>query len=145
SLVRVLLVLLLIVAGPSTVRSAPSPELAKLCDEYWQGSLRANPIYATSIGERRFDGLLPDITPAGIEREGRRLEGVLARARTFDPAKLDGPDRLDLSVLIETLEGHLDDFSCHFEDWVVDPLGGPQVEFFNLADYTVIQTPEDAM
>jgi uncharacterized protein (DUF885 family) len=26
----------------------------------------------------------------------------------------------------------------------VDPLGGPQVEFFNLADYTVIETPEDA-
>jgi len=136
--------LLLIVVTPSTARCAPSPELAKLCDEYWQGSLRANPTYATSIGERRFDALLPDITPAGIDRERKRLEGVLARARALDSAKLGGPDRLNRSVLIETVEDHLADLSCHFEDWVVDPLGGPQVEFFNLADYTVIQTPEDA-
>ena len=144
SLVRFLTVLLLIVVTPSTARCAPSPELAKLCDEYWQGSLRANPTYATSIGERRFDDLLPDITPAGIDRERKRLEGVLARARALDSAKLGGPDRLNRSVLIETVEDHLADLSCHFEDWVVDPLGGPQVEFFNLADYTVIQTPEDA-
>ena len=144
SLVRFLPLLLLIVVTPSTARCAPSPELAKLCDEYWQGSLRANPTYATSIGERRFDDLLPDITPAGIDRERKRLEGVLARARALDSAKLGGPDRLNRSVLIETVEDHLADLSCHFEDWVVDPLGGPQVEFFNLADYTVIQTPEDA-
>ena len=144
SLVRFLPLLLLIVVTPSTARCAPSPELAKLCDEYWQGSLRANPTYATSIGERRFDALLPDITPAGIDRERKRLEGVLARARALDSAKLGGPDRLNRSVLIETVEDHLADLSCHFEDWVVDPLGGPQVEFFNLADYTVIQTPEDA-
>ena len=144
SLVRFLPLLLLIVVTPSTARCAPSPELAKLCDEYWQGSLRANPTYATSIGERRFDALLPDITPAGIDRERKRLEGVLARARTLESAKLGGPDRLNRSVLIETVEDHLADLSCHFEDWVVDPLGGPQVEFFNLADYTVIQTPEDA-
>src|SRR5439155_21847938 len=58
--------------------------------------------------------------------------------------KLGGPDRLNRSVLIETVEDHLADLSCHFEDWVGDPLGGPQVEFFNLADYTMIQTPEDA-
>ena len=144
SLVRFLPLLLLIVVTPSTARCAPSPELAKLCDEYWQGSLRANPTYATSIGERRFDALLPDITPAGIDRERKRLEGVLARARALESAKLGGPDRLNRSVLIETVEDHLADLSCHFEDWVVDPLGGPQVEFFNLADYTVIQTPEDA-
>ena len=84
SLVRFLTVLLLIVFTPSTARCAPSPELAKLCDEYWQGSLRANPTYATSIGERRFDDLLPDITPAGIDRERKRLEGVLARARALE-------------------------------------------------------------
>src|SRR2546421_4019779 len=98
SLVRFLPLLLLIVVTPSTARCAPSPELAKLCDEYWQGSLRANPTYATSIGERRFDALLPDITPAGIDRERKRLEGVLARARSLAAAKPRGPEQRNPAV-----------------------------------------------
>src|SRR5262245_43706456 len=142
-LARVLPVLLMIVAAPAA-RSAPDPELAKLCDEYWQGYLRTEPMFATSIGDRRFDDQLSDITPAAIESNRQRMEGLLARARAFDAAKLAGPDRLNRATLIETLEGHLANLSCHFEDWVVDPLGGPQVEFFNLADYTLIRTPEDA-
>jgi len=144
SFVHALPVLLLMAIAPCAARSAPDPELAKLCDEYWQGMMRANPTYATSIGDRRFDDQLPDITPAGIERDRKRMEDELARARAFDPAKLDGVDRLNRSALVEALEGHLANLSCHFEDWVVDPLGGPQVEFFNLGDYTVVETPEDA-
>jgi len=139
-----MLPVLLLMAAPSAARATPDPALAKLCDEYWQGALAANPTYATSIGERRFDDKLPDITPAGIERDRVRMEDLLARARAFDPKKLDGEDKLNRSALIETLEGHLSNASCHFEDWVVDPLGGPQVELFNLADYTVVETQEDA-
>ena len=142
-LVHALPVLLLMATAPAA-RSAPDPTLARLCDEYWQGSLRANPTYATSIGDRRYDDRLPDITPAGMERERRRLEDVLARARAINPARLDSRDRLNHSALIENVEGHIANASCHFEDWVVDPLGGPQVELFNLADYTVIESAEDA-
>ncbi len=140
---RALPVLLMMVTA-SAARSAPDPGLAKLCDEYWQGQLRADPMFATSIGDRRFDDRLADITPAGIEHERQRLDSLLTRARAFDPARLGHADQLNRSALIETIAGHLANLSCHFEDWVVDPLGGPQVEFFNLADYTVIETPEDA-
>src|SRR5438093_3577316 len=136
--------LLLIALSPATSRGAPSAGLATLCDEYWQGLLRAQPTFATSIGDRRFDDQLEDITPAAIERERQRLEGVLSRARAFDSTGLDDADRLNRAALVETIEGQLANLSCHFEDWVVDPLGGPQVEFFNLPDYTVIATPKDA-
>ena len=137
------LVLSLMAIAP-VARSAPDPALARLCDEYWQGQLRASPTYATSLGDRRYDDKLADLTPAGIEREQKRLEGVLARARAFEPAKLDAKDRLNRGALVQVVEGQLANLSCHFEDWVVDPLGGPQVELFNLADYTVIKMPEDA-
>src|SRR5215471_3667889 len=141
-LVRLVPALLLMNAAAA--HATPDPALAKLCAEYWEGTLAASPTYATSIGDRRFDDKMPDITPAALERDRVRMEGVLARARAFDAAKLEPADRLNRSCLIETLEGHLAVISCHFEDWVVDPLGGPQVEIFNLADYTVIETPDDA-
>lgn len=134
----------LAVAMPHAARAAARDDLDKLCDEYWQGYLKANPTFATSIGDRRYDALLEDNTPAGIARETARLEQVLARAKAIDPKGLDAAGKLNLGALIEEVRNQLDERSVYFERWNVDPLNGPQVEFLNLADFTVIQSPADA-
>jgi uncharacterized protein (DUF885 family) len=138
------LLMLSLSAFPPAPKAAPADDLARLCDEYWEGYLRANPTAATAIGDRRFDDRLDDITPAGIAREQRRLEGVVTRARALDEHALDSSGRLSRQALIEEVEGQLAGLSCGFQQWVVDPLGGPQVEFMNLADYTTIDSPQDA-
>jgi uncharacterized protein (DUF885 family) len=125
--------------------ASPNPDLARLCDEYWQGYLRAHPTFATSIGDSRYDDRLEDITPEATERERQRLESVLARAQAFADSALDPADRLNRSALALEVRNQLDWISCHNEDWVVDPLGGPQVDFFSLPDYTTIGTFEDAV
>ncbi|MGH7729875.1 MAG: DUF885 domain-containing protein, partial [Candidatus Eiseniibacteriota bacterium] len=140
-----LLVLAVMGLDPSGAQgAAPPATLARICDEYWQGTLEANPVMATTLGDRRFDARLADISPAGLEREQRRLEGVLARARSVPEAGLTPADRITRSTLILELENGLADLSCHSEEWVVDPLGGPQVSFMNLPDVTSIQTPKHA-
>ena len=118
--------------------------LAQICDEYWEGELRASPTLATSIGDRRFDAQLEDISPAGTDREQKRLEGVLVRVRTVEENGLNPADRITRSALIVELENGLAGISCHSEDWVVDPLGGPQVSLLNLPDITVITTVKHA-
>ena len=130
--------------GAARVSADSAKHLAKLCDAYWQGYLKTHPTYATSIGDRRFDDRLEDIRPAAIAREQRRLEDVLARARAIDEKALSPAERVTRAALIEEVSGQIAQLSCHFEDWVVDPLGGPQVGFMNLADYTTIATPRDA-
>jgi uncharacterized protein (DUF885 family) len=124
--------------------ATPSGALAALCDEYWQGFLAASPTFATSIGDTRFDDRLDDNSPAGRERDRKRLEGVLSRARALDANALPPADRLTRAALVEEVESQLAQIDCHFEDWVVDPLNGPQVEFMNLPDYTSVKKPEDA-
>ena len=47
--------------GPSTESKA----LAALAKEYWEMRLEAEPLYATVLGDRRFDDRLQDITPQG--------------------------------------------------------------------------------
>ena len=122
---------------PSSRRPSPrAAELAKLCDDYWQGYLRANPVFATSVGDGRYGDRLEDITPAGTEREDARLKGVLERAKAIGPKTLSAADQVTRSALLEEVQGQLARSSCRLEDWVVDPLGGPQVEFMNLPDYT---------
>ena len=130
-------------AGPAP--ADPASELAKLCDQYWQGELEADPTTATSVGDKRYDDRLADITPAGIERGRKRLESVLARASAIGETALTPADRLTRSALILETTNGIDQGSCHFEDWVVDPLGGPQVELMSLVDYTSIDSPKDGM
>lgn len=137
--------LVLLASSPmTTAHSAPARDLAKLSDDYWQGYLRANPVFATSIGDDRYGDQLDDITPAGTEREEARLKSVLSRARAIDAKPLSAPDQLTRSALIEELEDQLAASSCRMEQWVVDPLGGPQVEFMNLPDYTAFDTKAQA-
>ena len=141
----VLLLLITMSAVPTSARAASPPqELAKLCDDYWQGYLEASPTVATGLGDKRYDDRLGDITPAGIAKEERRLRDTLARARAIDDGSLSPADRLTRTALVTEIEGQLASLSCGFQEWVVDPLGGPQVEFMNLPDYTTIETPQDA-
>jgi uncharacterized protein (DUF885 family) len=145
---RGLLVFAVMGLGPRDAGAAGKTErsatLAQICEEYWEGTLKASPTTATALGDHRFDAMLEDISPAGLEEERRRLEGVLARVRTLDEMDLSAADRVTRTALVVELENGIAGLSCHSEDWVVDPLGGPQVNFMNLPDITTIATVRHA-
>src|SRR5262245_51479568 len=134
-------VMLLAVSAPAA--PAPTP-LSSLCDEYWQGYLRMNPLDATSVGDTRYDAKLEDITPAGIERERAFYQRILERARDIDAKSLSASDRVTRGALIEEMEDRLALISCHLEEWMVDPQNGPQVEFMNLPQIITIRSPKSA-
>ncbi|MGE5180148.1 MAG: DUF885 domain-containing protein [Bacteroidota bacterium] len=142
-LLSVLAASIALVIPSSPAHATPSDDLARLADEFWQGNLVAYPTSATSAGDKRYDDRLEDISPAGIEKDRHRLEDVLARARAIPEAALPPADRLTRTALITEVESDLAYHSCGFEDWRVDPLGGPQVELMSLPDYTIIETPAD--
>ncbi len=142
---RSLVVLAVLGMGPGRAgASGPSPLLAQICDEYWEGTLQAGPTTATSIGDHRYDAQLEDISPAGIARERARLEAALARVRGVAEAGLTPADRVTRTALLVELENGIAAIDCHAEDWTVDPLNGPQVGFMNLPDITTIATPKHA-
>jgi uncharacterized protein (DUF885 family) len=122
----------------------PAAALAALCEDYWQGALESSPTFATSVGDQRYDDRLPDISPAGVAKDEERLKRVLQRARAIDEAALPAKDRLTRTALITEVEGELAQLQCGFQEWTVDPLGGPQVELMSLADYTILEIPKDA-
>jgi uncharacterized protein (DUF885 family) len=143
---RSFLVLALLGLGPVEGHAAgASALLARICDEYWEGTLKVNPTMATSLGDHRYDAQLEDNSPTGLELERDRLQGVLAQVRTVDERELSPAERITRSALILELQNGLDGIACHFEDWVVDPLGGPQVSFMSLPDITTIKTQQHAV
>ena len=129
--------------GEAWGAATPPATLGALCTEFWEGTLRADPVMATSLGDRRYDALLPDITPQGREREGERLADLRARVEAVPEAALSGADRINRSALLEVVDGRLATLACDFDSWLVDPLNGPQVGFFNLPSLQPIRTPAE--
>ena len=122
---------------------AESKSLAALVDEYWQAFLENEPLYATSLGDRRYDDRLPDITPQGRARVEKQYESFLQRARQVLEQSLSPSEKLTRTALLVELQAQLNYFRCHLEEWVVDPLSGPQIEFQNVESYQPIRTPAE--
>jgi len=105
--------------------------------------LSNEPVLATSLGDRRYDDKLPDITKKGRERAEGKYELILKRARVIPESNLSAADKLTRTALLVELQAQLDYLSCHLEEWTVDPLGGPQVAFLNVESFQPIRSVEE--
>lgn len=143
----VLAALVLIPTAPARGIAAPvggAAALDRLCADYWNDVMRTSPTWATQLGDRRYDALLGDNSPLGRDARAARWKAVRDRARAIDPAALDATGRVTRGLLIEEVEGSLASAECHFEEWVVDPLNGPQVGLLTLAQTTPIRDRREA-
>ena len=120
-----------------------SQSLAAISNEYWQARLANDPLFATVLGDRRYDDQLTDITPQGRARVEREYESFLQRALAIHEGDLSTADQVTHDALIIDLQAELDHLRCHLEEWTVDPLGGPQVEFLNVESYQPVRTPDE--
>ncbi|URD60916.1 DUF885 domain-containing protein [Sphingomonas sp. KRR8] len=83
--------------------------------------LRLNPIYATTLGDHRFDGQMTDVSEAGREAQRRFAQAAKAELARFDPAKLSREHQVDAILLRDQLDYAL--FSDgRLQDWAWDPL-----------------------
>ena len=66
-------------------RPCRRPSSGALADDYWEGSLRRNPVLATFYGDYRYNDRLPNIGPSGRAEEESDLREVLRRLEAIDP------------------------------------------------------------
>ena len=94
-----------------------STELADLAAEAWDAVISGQPVYATAIGDHRFDDRLRSNQPGDLDREAETLEGLARRARSIDPAGLSEADRVTRTALIDFLGYEHDLVSSGMEAW----------------------------
>ncbi|MBA2380700.1 MAG: DUF885 domain-containing protein [Chloroflexi bacterium] len=126
---------------PSTDATAA---LAALAAEAWDGQMAAHPLYATSLGDRRFDDRLRANGPGDHAADARRLGELLGRAEAIEPDGLEPADRVGRSALIDFLRYEQDLVEAGMEGWAVDPLDGPQVSYLNVPSFQPARTGDDA-
>ena len=120
-----------------------SERLADLASEYWEERMSNDPLLATSLGDRRFDARLPDITPEGRARWRREYDEVVRKCEAIPESGLPPKDRLTRTALLVDAGSMSDYYSCGLEEWVVDPLQGFQNELLNLESYQPVRTVEE--
>jgi uncharacterized protein (DUF885 family) len=124
-------------------KAGAAESLGALAKEYWERRLEDDPLFATMLGDRRFDDRLPDITPEGRKRKEGEYEIVIARCYSIPDKELSEKDRLTRTALLVDVRSVLDFARCRLEEWTVDPLSGPQVEFVNVESYQPVKSPAE--
>ena len=116
--------------------------LATLADEYWQNSLKWNPLMATQIGERRYDAHMPDISPEARFQEVDDLEDLGARVRAAEASSPD--EKVTRLQLLALCRDGVDERTTGFETWSLDPMEGPQVALLSLPSWHIVRNAGEA-
>lgn len=103
---RALIASVLLVATPAA--ATPSEDLQKVIDDHWAAFLEANPVYATSLGVRRFDARITDLTLAAMDREADRAKDFLDRLNAIPDTGLSPAERTNKGVLARMLKEQVD-------------------------------------
>jgi uncharacterized protein (DUF885 family) len=113
--------------------------LASLATEAWDRQMAAQPVFATALGDRRFDDRLRRNGPGAVEAEAERLDALLRRANSIDADRLSPADRVTRDALLDFLRADLDFVDAGLEAWSQDPLDGPQVDFLNIPAFQPVR------
>lgn len=98
---RLIAAALLIAATPAM--ASPSDDLARVIADHWAWYLSVNPEQATSLGERRYDARISDLSLAEADRQAAASKGFLDRLRAIPDAALSPAEQVNKGVLARVL------------------------------------------
>jgi len=95
---------------------ADNKELAKVFDNYFEESLKLNPLNATYIGDNRYNDQLPnDGSAEFIAKDKAFYTKYLALVKHFNRQDLSEADQLSYDIFTYEAQLSLDGFAQHFE------------------------------
>ena len=107
--------------------------LEALLTEDYDAQMKANPIWASIRGDRRFDSLLPDNRPAAQLQQNTAMKERLERAKSIVITSLDAANQVNHTLLIWELEDRIKHFEYHPERTPITQMGGPHTSMSQMA------------
>jgi len=121
-------------AGAASTRAAAAPvqqskaqQLAGLYEQYWDASLKLNPLQATLQGDRRYNDQLPNFLSAAYRQQSHDLTTQwLGKVEAIGPDGLSGQDLLSYEIFVRDARSAL--AAEQFPSWMQ-----PINQFYNVA------------
>jgi len=95
---------LALLAAGLTAAATPAEDLRKLCDDYTEFRLRANPMQATAIGRNEFNDRWPDLSPSAIASREHEIGEFAKRLTAIPSSALTGEDSITARLLDRELK-----------------------------------------
>jgi len=131
------------IAPPQTSVETRLHQLHSLFDEQWEYELRADPEFATGLGDKRYNDRLSDHSPAFYQSELQQQHEFLLRFEAIDPAGFPQQDALSRTLMIRQLREEIE--GAQFKSWEmpVNQMGGPHLNLPDLVSLTPFNTVAD--
>jgi prolyl oligopeptidase len=104
---NIALAALLLTASAATIADATS-DFELLLDEHWEWGLASSPVFASTLGDRRYNDRWSDQSLAAIERRHKETQEFLRRAYAIDRAQLSASDQLNYELFRRQLQDDVD-------------------------------------
>ena len=102
--------------------------LQRLSDRYWDRLMAAAPMWASIIGDHRFDGEVEDLSADAEAALAAEFHSVVRDAEAIDPAALDRDDRITRRVLMFEAASQAGSLDSRVTEYLVDPMLGIQAD-----------------
>jgi prolyl oligopeptidase len=105
-MVRRVTVTLLLAGG--TAYADVAQDFATLLDDAWEWQLKENPVFASRLGDRRYNDRWTDMSIEAIEKRQQEQRQLLDRLLAIDSSKLEETDRLNYDLFRRDLQNDID-------------------------------------
>ena len=112
-------------------------------DEEWDWTMREEPIFATIVGDSRFDDKLPDRSFAAIERNKAHRRDSIKRLEHIDKKRLTRDEQLDYDLFLRDARLDVEGQRFPEELLVLDKIGGVQDVLVDLAQQIPRRNAQD--
>src|SRR3954452_6493179 len=116
--------------------------LDRLAADYWDAQLELSPLFATTLGDRRFDALVPPVRDEDLARGRARLAEILERLDGLGDAPA-GPAAVTASELREAIRNELSVIDSGLHRWSVDPSDGIPTQYLDVPSFQSVRTVAD--
>jgi uncharacterized protein (DUF885 family) len=120
----------------------PNAAVNDLADRFWDGLLERDPMWATVLGDERFNDRWPDLGPDGRAADEAAYRATLAEAGEIPVDGLDPEQVITRDLMILVCENALAALDQKQYQLAVDHMSGPQVWTAEMAQYQPADTPE---
>ncbi len=135
--------LLLLVAVEAAAQATASEQLARLFEDEWEFGLVENPLFATSVGDRRFNDRLPSLAVGDIERRAGMEREFLRRVQSIDWEALSPGERISAAIFERLKRDEIQEYTYRTYLTPITNREGFHVFFPQLPGRVPLQTVED--
>ena len=117
-------------------------EFNALMDEEWEARLANSPVFASQLGDKRYNQLWGDRSITAIERNQQQSREFLRRVYAIDQSALSEVDQLNFELFRRTLQNRVDGYQFNAHLMPIHHRGGVQ-NLENNANYLSFETLQD--